>query len=100
MGRMAVFCIEIVRLIVLLVLTLLLLIAVEQWLFTMLYGREGNLYTAVPGNLLVFIVMYRNHWQFKGWYRSEQNLKLKPGWTRGLSMAALLLIALPFAVPV
>ncbi|WP_238652410.1 hypothetical protein [Paenibacillus piscarius] len=99
MGRMAVFLIEMVRMVVLLVLTLLLLGATEQWLFTMLYGREGFLYTAVPGNVLLFAVMYRNHLQFKGWYRSEQNLKLNPGWTRGLSVTALLLIALPFVIP-
>lgn len=100
MGRLAAFLIEMLRLVVLLVLTLLVLGAAEQWLFTMLYGREGYLYTAVPGNMLVFAVMYRNSWQFKGWYKSEENRKLKPGWARGLSVAALLLILLPFALPV
>ncbi|QUL56010.1 hypothetical protein KDC22_05555 [Paenibacillus tritici] len=100
MGKLATFGIEMLRLVILLVLTLLVLGGVEQWLFKLLYGWEGNLYTAVPGNLLVFFVLYRNYWQFKGWYRSEKNQRLKPVWTRSLSIAALLLVLLPFAIPV
>ncbi|WP_405107866.1 hypothetical protein MHH28_28080 [Paenibacillus sp. FSL K6-1217] len=99
MGKMATFIVEMLRMLILLVLTLLVLGGVEQWVFKMSYGEEGFLYTAMPGNLLVFFVMYRNYWQFKGWYHSEKNRKLKTGWTRGLLAAALLLILLPLVVP-
>jgi hypothetical protein len=100
MSKLASFMAEMLRLVVLLVLTLGILGGVEQWIFKMLYGWTGYLYTAVIGNFLVFFVMYRNYWQFKGWYKSEKNQKLKPVWTRSLSAAALLLILVPFAVPI
>jgi hypothetical protein len=100
MSKFATFIAEMLRLVVLLVLTLGVLGGVEQWIFKMLYGWTGYLYTAVIGNFLIFLVMYRNYWQFKGWYKSEKNQKLKPVWTRSLSTAALLLILVPFAVPI
>jgi hypothetical protein len=99
MSKLATFIAEMLRLVVLLVLTLLVLGGVEQWIFKTLYGWNGYFYTPAIGNFLVFFVMYRNYWQFKGWYKSEKNQKLKPVWTRSLSITALLLILLPFAVP-
>jgi hypothetical protein len=100
MGKFATFMIEMLRLAVLLILTLLLLGGLEQWMFKTLYGWTGDLYTSGIGNFLVFFMLYRNYWQFKGWYKSEKNQKLKPVWTRTLSVAALLLILLPYAAPV
>ncbi|MEK3795686.1 hypothetical protein MKX42_28470 [Paenibacillus sp. FSL R7-0204] len=95
MGKLATFIVEMLRLVILLILTLFVLGGVEQWIFKMAYGREGFLYTALPGNLLVFFVVYRNYWQFKGWYQSEKNRKLNPGLTRSLIVVALFLIVLP-----
>ncbi|KHL92469.1 hypothetical protein QW71_28905 [Paenibacillus sp. IHB B 3415] len=99
MSKLATFIAEMLRLVFLLILTLFLLGSLEQSIFKMLYGWTGYMYTAVIGNLLVFFVLYRNYWQFKGWYKSEKNQKLKPVWTRSLSAAALLLILVPFVVP-
>lgn len=99
MSKFASFTAEILRLGVLLILTILLLGGVEQWIFKAVYGWEGYLYSAVAGNILVFFVMYRNYWQFRGWYKSEKNRKLKPAWTWTLCTLALLLILLPFTVP-
>lgn len=99
MSKLATFIAEMLRLVVLLILTLGVLGGVEHWMFKTLYGWEGYLYTAAIGNFLLFFVMYRNYWQFKGWYKSEKNQKLKPVWTRTLAVLSLLLILLPFGVP-
>ena len=99
MGKLTAFIAEMLRLVILLILTLLVLGGVEQWIFKTLYGWNGYLYTSAIGNVLVFFMIYRNYWQFKGWYKSEKNQKLKPAWTRALGILSLLLILVPFAVP-
>ncbi|WNS41131.1 hypothetical protein [Paenibacillus sp. MMS20-IR301] len=99
MSKVATFIAEMIRMAALLLLTLLLLGSVEQWIFKALYGWNGYLYTSAIGNFLLFFVLYRNYLQFRGWYKSEKNQKLKPFWTRILGISALLLILLPFAAP-
>ncbi|KKO53390.1 hypothetical protein [Paenibacillus sp. DMB20] len=48
------------------------------------------------GNGLLFYVLYRNRWQFKGWYRSASTqLKLRRPVTTGCVAAAVLLISSP-----
>lgn len=99
MVKFATFLAEMLRLVFLLVMTLFLLGSVEQWVFKLLYGWNGTLYTSSAGNILVFFLLYRNYWQFKGWYQSDKNQKLKLGWTRSLGILSLLLILVPFAAP-
>lgn len=48
------------------------------------------------GILLLLFVLYRNKWQFSGWYKGEGREKLSKSLTKIMTMIALLLIIVPF----
>ncbi|WP_151733071.1 hypothetical protein [Paenibacillus tengchongensis] len=99
MAKLGRFVLELLRIMVLLALVLVLLGNLESGLFSMLYGRETSPWLFAAGNLLLFLVLYRNKLQFGGWYRPERNVKLKPVTAAVCIGASLLLILLPFAAP-
>lgn len=99
MGKLAAFIMELFRMSLILVLTLYLLGGLEHWLFEQIYGWEGYLWSASVGNLILFFVLYRNRWQFKGWYKSDNNQKLRPALTKSLSVLSIVLILLALAAP-
>ncbi|MHA6531255.1 hypothetical protein [Paenibacillus sp. BAC0078] len=100
MGKLATFVLEILRLLFLLALTMIVLGGLEQELFKLLYDRTLYPESAGVGNFIVFFVLYRNYWQFKGWFQSDKNQKLGRSLTASLTFLSLLLILSPFAVPI
>ncbi|OKP83596.1 hypothetical protein A3842_08800 [Paenibacillus sp. P3E] len=99
MSKLATFVLEILRMCLLLLLTLGLLGGLEYGLFKLLYGWTIYPGSAAAGNLILFFVLYRNYWQFKGWFKSDKNQRLGRNLTFSLTSLSLLLILLPFAVP-
>ncbi|WP_379154830.1 hypothetical protein [Paenibacillus sp. sgz5001063] len=99
MSKLVTFVIEILRMCLMLVLTLGILGGLEYVLFKLLYGWTIYPGSAAIGNFILFFVLYRNYWQFKGWFKSDKNQKLGRNLTVSLTSLSLLLILLPFAVP-
>ncbi|MNC31490.1 hypothetical protein D3C76_64970 [compost metagenome] len=99
MGKLATFLLELLRMCLLLVLTLGLLGGLEYAIFKLLYGWTIYPGSAAVGNIIIFFVLYRNYWQFRGWFKSDNNQRLGRNLTRSLTGLSLLLILLPFAVP-
>ncbi|MBW4081516.1 hypothetical protein [Paenibacillus sp. S150] len=99
MSKLAAFILEMLRMLIMLVLTLLLLGGLENAVFKRLYGWTIDPGSAAAGNLILFFVLYRNYWQFRGWFKSDKNQQLGRRLTLSLVSLSLLLILLPFAVP-
>ncbi|CQR53409.1 hypothetical protein [Paenibacillus riograndensis] len=99
MGKLATFVLELLRMCLLLIITIGLLGGLEDAIFKLLYGWTIYPGSAVVGNIILFFVLYRNYWQFRGWFESDKNQRLEQHLTRSLIGLSLLLILLPFAVP-
>ena len=76
MKKVITFILELCRLIILLVLTLYVLNLLERNLTKIITGRADFYWSMTIGNIFLFFVIYRNIFQFNGWYKSEQNIKL------------------------
>jgi len=96
MMKIITFIIEILRIIVLLA---IFLIAVD-WIVRSVYGvfidwkSEYGSYLLL-GNFLLFFLLYRNYFQFTGWYKSAANKKL----SRAESYALLIVVVIIYAIP-
>lgn len=95
MMRLGSFILEILRLGVLLVATLFILGGLESLVYEAIVGHVVESWSIAIGNSMIFFVLYRNYFQFKGWYKSEKNQKLHPITTRILMVISLVLIMIP-----
>lgn len=95
MAKWGSFVLEMIRLVILLVLSLLVLGGVERAVYEAVFGHPVYHWTMTAGNLLLFLVLYRNYLQFKGWFKSENNKKLNKATTRGLVTVSAVLLLLP-----
>jgi len=92
------FILELLRLCILLVLTLLVLGWAERLIYHLIFGQPVYNWSMGLGNLFVFFMLYRNHFQFKGWYKSEKNKKLTLLTTRIITVISIGLIILPIGL--
>lgn len=76
MRKSITFVLELLRLVVLLLLTLYVLSILEKNLIKIITGRTDIYWSMTIGNIFIFFLLYRNYFQFHGWYRREQNVKL------------------------
>lgn len=95
MSKVVSFIFEILRLCILLVLTLYILGMLERSIYQWVFGEPLDYWSMGVGNILVFFVLYRNYFQFKGWYKSENNQKLSKNTTIILVLISLILILIP-----
>ena len=95
MLKLLSFVLELLRLCILFVLTLLILGWLEKNLYELIFGIEIYYSSMTLGNTLIFLILYRNYFQFKGWYKSEENKKLSKVTTRNLAVLSLILIIIP-----
>ncbi|MEK5439245.1 hypothetical protein MHI27_05675 [Paenibacillus sp. FSL H8-0261] len=95
MTKFGSFILELLRMCVLLVLTLFILGGVERFIYQSIFGQPVYNWSMALGNLLIFFMLYRNHFQFKGWYKSQKNQKLTILTTRITTVISLGLIILP-----
>lgn len=98
MKKLTTFVLELCRIIVLFALTLYVLDLVERNLLKIITGRTEYYWSMTVGNLFIFFVIYRNYFQFNGWYKSEQNLKLSKTATRLFILISLGLIIVPILI--
>jgi hypothetical protein len=87
---------ELLRMIVLLLIFMFVTGAVERFIYEsfMSWEHSYHWYLAI-GNFVLFFVIYRNYLQFKGWYKSKDNVKLSKSATRLLYLIAALIIIVP-----
>ncbi|MEK4186448.1 MULTISPECIES: hypothetical protein [Paenibacillus] len=98
MLKLGSFILELLRLCILLVLTLLVLGWAERLIYQLIFGQPVYSWSMGFGNLLLFFMLYRNHFQFKGWYKSEKNQKLTLLTTRIITVISIGLIILPLGL--
>ncbi|MEK5395148.1 hypothetical protein ACN6KS_05580 [Paenibacillus nitricinens] len=98
MMKFASFIVELFRLCILLVLTLFILGGAERFVYQSIFGQPVYNWSMALGNVLIFFMLYRNHFQFKGWYKSEKNVKLTLLTTRIITVISLGLILLPIGL--
>lgn len=98
MIKLGSFIVELFRLSVLLVLTLFVLGGVERFIYQTIFGQPVYNWSMALGNVLIFFILYRNHFQFKGWYKSDKNVKLTILTTRIMTVISIGLVILPFGL--
>lgn len=98
MTKLGSFILELLRMCVLLTLTLFILGGVERFIYQSIFGQPVYNWSMALGNLLIFFMLYRNHFQFKGWYKSQKNQKLTILTTRITTVISLGLIILPIGL--
>lgn len=98
MTKLGSFILELLRMCVLLMLTLFILGGVERFIYQSIFGQPVYNWSMALGNLLIFFMLYRNHFQFKGWYKSQKNQKLTILTTRITMVISLGLIILPIGL--
>ncbi|GGG15148.1 hypothetical protein [Paenibacillus abyssi] len=99
MGKIVSFTLELARILVLLVIMTTILSWAEKSFYphVITWKEHYNWYLAA-GNFIVFLILYRNYFQFKGWYKSAKKRKLSKPMTlilTGLFVVCLLLPILP-----
>ncbi|RKP57986.1 hypothetical protein D7Z26_00265 [Cohnella endophytica] len=95
MIKLVSFVFELLRLCILLILTLLILGGLEREIYRLIFGNPIYLWSMTLGNMILFLVVYRNYFQFKGWYKSENNKKLKKSSTISLITFSMVLLLIP-----
>ncbi len=94
------FILELLRIIILLLLVGGLLGFLEKSIYISLGLNVNNnpyMYLIGIANLILIFVVYRNKWQFSGWYKGQQKRKLPKQVTILLiTIACTLLIITPF----
>ncbi|GAB6988783.1 hypothetical protein [Paenibacillus pini] len=95
MLKLGSFILELFRLSILFVLTVLILGGLEKSLYEFIFGHPINHWSMAVGNIIVSIVLYRNYYQFSGWYKSDKNKKLSRGITKSLMTIAYVLVLVP-----
>lgn len=94
MLKLGSFILELLRMFVLLILTLLILGGLERFIYSILLGTPLYNWSMGIGNIVLFFILYRNHLQFKGWYKSVKNQRLSTSITRSLAVISLMLIVI------
>ncbi|SDL88902.1 hypothetical protein [Sediminibacillus halophilus] len=88
---------------------LLRIVFIFVFLSALIWMALGNIYTWSAGVekyqwlvgiaiYLVLFVLYRNKWQFSGWYQGEGRKRLSKTVTKGLLISALVLFVAPFVL--
>ncbi|QTM98971.1 hypothetical protein ERJ70_06435 [Sediminibacillus dalangtanensis] len=88
---------------------LLRILIIFLFLAALMWIALGNIYTWSPraekfqwlGGIAVYLVLfvlYRNKWQFSGWYQGEGRKRLNKTVTMGLLTSALVLFVAPFVL--
>lgn len=95
MKKWGSFLLEMLRLWLLFMLSMLLLGQAERFFYQVVFGQNVYFWTMTVGNLLIFLVLYRNYFQFKGWFKSKNNKKLHGNTTLCLIALSIGLILLP-----
>lgn len=95
MLKLVSFIFELLRLCTLLVLTLFVLGGLERMIYQLIFDQSIYHWSMALGNIIIFLVLYRNHFQFQGWYKSENNKKLNKISTRSLIVISLGLLIIP-----
>lgn len=95
MSKLASFILELLRILILLAVTLTILGSVEVFLYQLIFDDFSFHWSMGLANFIIFFVLYRNRFQFKGWYKSERNKKLSSNATKILVTIALILIFFP-----
>lgn len=72
MQKFVSFILELLRLSILLGLTLLLLGGMERIIYEVIKGKAIFHWSMTVGNIIIFFILYRNYFQFKGWYKSQK----------------------------
>jgi hypothetical protein len=98
MLKLGSFILELFRMCVLLVLTLFILGGLERLVYQFIFGQPVYNWSMGLANFLIFFILYRNHFQFKGWYKSEKNQKLTILTTRIITVISVGLILLPIGL--
>ncbi|OBZ18578.1 hypothetical protein A8L34_03120 [Bacillus sp. FJAT-27264] len=95
MLKLVSFIFELLRLCILFALTLLVLGGLEKVIYQWIFGQSLYHWSMTLGNMILFLVLYRNYFQFKGWYKSENNKKLNKISTRSLTLISMGLLLIP-----
>lgn len=98
MMKLGSFILEILRLCLLFIITLFVFGGLERLVYKAIVGHPIDNWSMGIGNIILFFVLYRNYFQFKGWYKSEKNQKLRPLTTRILTVLSLILIMVPLGI--
>lgn len=98
MLKLGSFILELLRMCILLILTLLILGGLERLIYSIMLGTPLYNWSMGIGNIVLFFILYRNYFQFMGWYKSAKNQKLNTSTTIGLAVISLMLIVIPIWV--
>lgn len=98
MLKLASFILELLRMCVLLILTLLILGGLERLIYSIMLGTPLYNWSMGIGNIVLFFILYRNYFQFMGWYKSVKNQRLSTSITRSLAVISMILIIIPIWV--
>ncbi|MZQ81644.1 hypothetical protein GQF01_05795 [Paenibacillus sp. 5J-6] len=96
MTKPILFLLELVRIVIFLAIGYGILGWVEQLIYSPFRIKIDNYFLYyLLGNLLILFILYRNVFQFRGWFKSEKNKKLPRTLTTFLSIAAICLLFFP-----
>lgn len=96
-GKVVGFLLELVRIVVLMVLIGAALSALMRQIYVYLGFDAVNGWLLGVAIYLVLFVMYRNKWQFSGWYKGKGREKLPRRFTIGLILCSVILaVTAPF----
>ncbi len=98
MLKLGSFILELLRMFVLLILTLLILGGLERFIYSILLGTPLYNWSMGIGNIVLFFILYRNYFQFMGWYKSAKNQRLNAATSSSLAVISLVLIVIPIWV--
>lgn len=63
------------------------------------YPEKSYSWLGIIGIFILLFVLYRNKWQFKGWYKGKSRRKLPKSATVTLISISALLVISPFVLP-
>ena len=95
MSKLGGFILEMLRMCILFVICSIVLGGLERWIYQVIFGYPQYNWSMMIGNVGLFFILYRNFFQFKGWYKSEKNKKLSRTLTRSLTAISLALVIVP-----
>jgi hypothetical protein len=93
------FLLELVRIVIFLAIGYGILGWIEQLIYSPFRIKMENYFLYyLLGNLLISFIFYRNVFQFRGWFKSDENKKLSRALTTLLSIVAICLLCFPFVL--
>ncbi|AKG37770.1 hypothetical protein VK70_14255 [Paenibacillus durus ATCC 35681] len=75
--KLTTFLLELLRMCLLFILGTTIAYGMERIVFTTFFNLEIDGWYTTLGNFILLFVLYRNYFQFRGWYKSALNVKLK-----------------------